>query len=522
MIKFNRLKLNNFVLYDNLEFNIPTDEPTLVLGVNMDSNISESNGSGKSLLFESIIWCLYGKTERGRIKGENTSVVLEFHTDIGHIKVERYSNYDRWGNKVRLYINDELQDYHTIKETNEAIRNIVGVPYEHFISSVVLVQDFPKVTEMKPSQFNEYFSQFIDFNYDSLIERLKAELKRINSNIAAIKERVSELNMNKSYLEGKISIYKEKLGNIQLKLNEVRSRIPELEKQLISIKGELENMKEHVDTYNKLIFKRDRLRRDIEILSSGKCPLCGSVVSKDHLESYKSSLLKLESVISKYENIKSRYEELLLKERELSSEIRSLKYLADELERQKKYTREVDMWRRELNTIKSELSSMEEELSKLEDREAKCKELSRLLQPGGDIRTRVTNYYLNVYYQIVRDIANTIGDEFLSSISDISDINYRKLSGGEKSRVNIILHIALADFISRFNRTNFNLMVFDESFDYLDFKSMVNIIEFIKSYFSYKSIYIISHNSELKKYFNKYIIVSRRNGRSNISVEYQY
>ena len=524
MINFKSVKLNNFVVYDSLDFRLETDEPTLVLGRNYDSEVAESNGSGKSLLFESIIFALYGKTERGKPTGEDVLVELEFQSGGDSIKVVRYHNHHEYRNrnKVRLYINGELQDYHTMKETDEAIQNIVGISYHHFISSVILIQNFPKVTELKPSQFNDYFSQFIDFNYDSIIEQLKSKIKYLGVEIDTVTSRLSELNTNKSYLQGKISACREGLKEVQSRLDETYEKIARLERELDEIRNKIDNMKDYAELYTNLVSKRDKLKREMDILSSGRCPLCGSPVGGDYLERYQLSLSRVESAISEYESLKNQYEELLLIERGLISEIRSLKYFAHELENQKKIAESVDMWTRKLESIQSELSEMEKNLSGLKEKESGYKELLRLIQPGGEVRTKVTNYYLNVYYQIVRDIARTIGDEFLSSVSDMSDINYHRLSGGEKSRVNVILHIALADFISRFNRTNFNLIVFDESFDHLDFKSMTNIIEFIKSYFGYKSIYIISHNSELKRYFNRYIIISRKNGRSTVSVEYQY
>ena len=140
-----------------------------------------------------------------------------------------------------------------------------------------------------------------------------------------------------------------------------------------------------------------------------------------------------------------------------------------------------------------------------------------MFQPSGEIRERVVSHYLEIYYQIVRDIASTIGESMLQNIRSISDIDYLSLSGGERRRIDVIFHLALIDFISRFNNISYNILVLDEIFDGMDFQSIVNFVEFIKSYFSNKTLFIISHNEALKDYFQNKIVVTKQNGISTVS-----
>ena len=116
-MRFLKLKAKNFLSYDKLDFEFKNGVH-LVIGENKDSLISESNGSGKSALFEGIIYALFGKTFRDvKKKGTNgAGVALEFELDGNKYKFIRYYNHLKYKNNLFIFINEEQKIFRTKEE----------------------------------------------------------------------------------------------------------------------------------------------------------------------------------------------------------------------------------------------------------------------------------------------------------------------------------------------------------------------------------------------------------------------
>ena len=86
MIQLQHLKIENFLSFRKVELTLNDRGLVFIVGKNYDSDCFDSNGSGKSSLFESIVYCLFGVTVRGikaddvinnKVK-ENCKVSLSF------------------------------------------------------------------------------------------------------------------------------------------------------------------------------------------------------------------------------------------------------------------------------------------------------------------------------------------------------------------------------------------------------------------------------------------------------------
>lgn len=65
-ITFKTIQLHNFMSFNDAYITLNSPGYTLVRGENLDvSDNSQSNGSGKSSIFDALIWCLTGETMRG-------------------------------------------------------------------------------------------------------------------------------------------------------------------------------------------------------------------------------------------------------------------------------------------------------------------------------------------------------------------------------------------------------------------------------------------------------------------------
>ena len=65
MLNFKSIKAKNFLCFENLDVDLQDKGLTLVEGKYLASQRQDSNGAGKSSIFESILFTLYGKTARG-------------------------------------------------------------------------------------------------------------------------------------------------------------------------------------------------------------------------------------------------------------------------------------------------------------------------------------------------------------------------------------------------------------------------------------------------------------------------
>ena len=96
--------------------------------------------------------------------------------------------------------------------------------------------------------------------------------------------------------------------------------------------------------------------------------------------------------------------------------------------------------------------------------------------------------------------------------------SYKMLSGGEKCAINFSIDIAICHVLSnRFGKA-FSWIIYDEPFDSMEVLSKVESIEFLKKISKDKLIILVEHNNEIAELFDKFILVKKENGFSNISL----
>ncbi len=147
-----------------------------VEGVNEDDPTVDSNGAGKSALFEALVWGLYGKTIRPcdadgvvnvkAAKGQGTSVIVSLEADNGTTyTIRRYRKDATFKNRVMLFsyakgttveVNLSRQDN---KETDALIVDLLKMDYTTFVNTVFfgqgLVSRFAGMTDREKKEVLE-------------------------------------------------------------------------------------------------------------------------------------------------------------------------------------------------------------------------------------------------------------------------------------------------------------------------------------------------------------------------------
>ena len=142
-MQLTNLKIENFGSIGKIS--LPLNKPGLILvtGVNKDAPNADSNGSGKSLLFESLCWCLWGETVRGLSSDEvvNTatgkdccvSLTIEEHGSTYVVSRHRLDTRAKKPNDL-VVIKDGmlLSTSGKVKTMQEVVNQLVGFDFDTF------------------------------------------------------------------------------------------------------------------------------------------------------------------------------------------------------------------------------------------------------------------------------------------------------------------------------------------------------------------------------------------------------
>jgi DNA repair exonuclease SbcCD ATPase subunit len=536
MVELMQVNLHNFLSFEDESFSFKKGKH-LILGENRDSTVAESNGAGKSALFDAIIYAIYGKYDRDfqRTGTNDTYVELIFSYQGDLYKIKRYFKHFSEKNKVELYRNDELMAAHTKKETQRIIDNIFRLSYDNFISSVVYKQGLQiKISSLSPTERKKYFSRLVDMDFDGIERQVKKDLELLDKEIFIENEKIMNLKVRLAEVDGKLSVFTDMLNmNNSDDLNKLKAEISNLEDELSNLKKEYNELKSKRDNEREsFISERTKaytLYNQLKKLQNGVCPLCKQKV--ENIDFVRSKIIELEQIINKefidkYADKISTFEERI----DYISNLLSAKR-QELIERVKANMQnniaviEMDKLKKERDNIEKELLSLEDKLVSLQYERDLLKKFYNLVKPSGELRTVLLVNYIDVYNQVLRNITSQIfpeNKEVKLVISDdyskilVDGINYENLSGGEKRRLDFAFQIAFGEFLTLLNGFDVNIKVFDEVWDNLDMKSIVQIFSYLQEFFEDKAVYFITHNNELKSYFNSIYLIIKENGISHI------
>ena len=108
-------------------------------------------------------------------------------------------------------------------------------------------------------------------------------------------------------------------------------------------------------------------------------------------------------------------------------------------------------------------------------------------------------------------------DKFnVSIVSGGEVVEYANCSSGEKGRIDVSILLSLQNLIFSRGANNCNLVVFDEVFEHLDITGVERVVNLLREEAKDKAILVISHQNELKDYFDNQILVVKDENGSRI------
>jgi len=347
----------NFLSYKHLFFNeLDGNEIISVVGKNYDKRDKNepygSNGSGKSSIFDAIVFGLFGRTIRktkldliiNDQEKKNCYVKILFEANNKKYIIERYRGHEKYKNDIK-FKNIETGEEKTgdIRIIQKEIDEIVGFDFEQFVSTTFLGKNFEPFFEIGGTKRKEIFWKLLGLNYfDDIAKNIEDKLIGISNERGLFNSQIYELN-------NKIDTNREFVLNLEqtLKKNQIESEEHNLleKNKLINdneaFKSEMdilrvqqgkieEYLKDILDKKNKIETKRNNTGNELYLINSKLseinkelnnkvCPMCKRELDKtteQKLLSERKTLEKRQKDISDTKNkIEPVYEKIRANEK---------------------------------------------------------------------------------------------------------------------------------------------------------------------------------------------------------------
>ena len=365
IINFKRIKFSNFFSFKYADIDLTNRGYTIVKGVNNNPiDNSQSNGSGKSSIWEAISYALTGTTIRGvkdvvNNKGDDGAIVeLEFDIDNDHYKVCRYKDTKEFKTDLKIYINGEDKSGKGIRDSEKLLAQYIPDLNAQLIGSVIVLgQGLPqRFTNNTPSGRKEILEKLSksDFMIEDLKNRIndrkqvlakklrdvedtiltkKTRQESIKDQVEATKNKLNsmgdtvELDNKISDLKASLEVTSVNLGNDKVKLdnlftdlNNERSQYSTISDRKSAEVNDVESKyKQEIEDQNELIsthkLKISSIKNEINRIESIKdvCPTCGQKIPNVHkpdATNLKEDLTKeqeaLDVLTEKLDNVKTK------------------------------------------------------------------------------------------------------------------------------------------------------------------------------------------------------------------------
>lgn len=237
---FDELELTNFMSVRNAKINLKEQGLVLIQGENKDDTAFDSNGAGKSTIFEGLVNALYDRTVRGLKAddvihekiGKNCSQILKMHDEKGvKYQISRYRKHNEHKNNVYVFRDGKNITPKSSKDTNAFIEELIGMDYQTFVNSILFGQGLVKM-----------FSVASDSEKKEILEKM-LQMTVLKDAQDKAKEKAKEQNNEADRIQTKISENDRLSEEITLTIEQLEER----EKEHAS------NAKEEIKTMNKAI-----------------------------------------------------------------------------------------------------------------------------------------------------------------------------------------------------------------------------------------------------------------------------
>lgn len=505
-MRIKSVRIKNFFSIQDISLDFDPNGIICIEGKNKDS--AGSNGSGKSSIYEAIVWGLFGRTIRKSVQdslvntsaGKECEVVLQIDDDI---KIHRVIKPPA----LSLVIGKVTYIKESYTETQKFIEEKLNINYKSFLVANVFGQqnemDFISASlEDKRLMLKtflgleEFFSlrdkfkakktdvanklKSIEFSCESTRKIIDKADKAISTANKAAQDLKDKFKLTSSYKLEDILLQEKNLETEIKALNDISGVIKTYEDLIVDYKNKIKgNTCKYCNTKLKALSSTDKemYQQYIQDLDSELPKIRENHTNKIKVITNLRKSIPISS--SEYHKIKDIevYESDAKVNTKLKAEHEAL--FKEEIERKEKNAKYLDIlkfWEgvfSEQGIVKYVIQNV------LEHFNSRCM------------------YYLS----ILTNGKCTI--KFNDSFEEVITINgqltyYHSLSGGERKKINFAVLLALQSLLDFTSKAKFDCILLDEVVESIDDESINNFYTLINELSKVKAVFIISHNNTLK------------------------
>ncbi len=416
-------------------------------------------------------------------------------------------------------------------------------------------------------------------------KEIKEEIKELNDAIKANAQEGTQLKAKREALLVKLASIDDNLKEyreviqpyikeVEQLLNKSRGAYLSLDKQRELMEKKVKELQDRVDNITAEFLNKpcDRCGR---VITEAELPhVLASVLQELEIngQATKALIDQVKALKEEYQKYEKEYNSKLLEkdekfdefikqrdilQRELNDVTAKLSRIVESLKRMKENKAEKES-STELETITNLITEKQEELKqvidaikahqeKLESFKSR-KDVLSFWKNGfgnGGIKSWVINSYLDFINQRIQyyiqqlgytdlivqfvPVVATRGDNEVDRV-ELQVVNgsggesYLANSGGERRRIDVAVLCALQDLVRSRRGKSANVLFLDEIFDTLDGAGIEAVVYLLGNFIHNNddSIFVISHNSELKPYFDRVITVVKKDKITRLEEEVEY
>jgi len=632
-MRIHAIEAINFMSFETLEFSVPSTGLHFIGGEVTGKAMSNSNGAGKSALFEAVCFSLYGKTIRNTGKddvinrkfGKDCMVALALESEGHEYTVVRFRGDSDNANELRFLKGEQDITAGTMNDTQDMIDQVLGMNWLVFSNAVIFGEKARRFTQAKDAEKKEIFDEIMMFHqYVEAQARAKDDVKSLKvtlqenegklgivltsieqykDSVGEEEQRLVEAKKKKEKAFHEVEKLKAEMQSVQISIGENNSKLVKLQEDKASLKEDDSTLYQTITTLadkkssgmvklnelenthymNLRLLTTDMI--ELEAIVKGetvpegtRCPKCKQPVTKESITEMKDHFSEELDVIKKKCEVE---EQAYTKAKENREKVEADfdKRIKEVVDLRHEYDSQLGSMSVKIDSLKSEILGLstevegkqndikmikgytEEAVKEIEDRKKQIlKKMEPLQQQLLDLTASIektkgefeyhefwvegfgnkgiksflldeivpelnkkANYYASMLMdddiQLEFKTESTLKsgetrDKFnVSIIYGEEVVAYENCSSGEKGRIDVSILLALQNMIFSRNANNCNLVVFDEVFEHLDITGVERVVNLLREESKDKAIFVISHQNELRDYFdNQILVVKDENG----------
>lgn len=251
-----KLILQNFFSHRSSEIDFSGFNSALLIG-NVDGNFDISNGSGKSAIFEGVLWALFNKARVSAMDdiilwGEDEcNVIFEFSHEETLYKIERMRNRVTSTSTVSFFEQNEVGEWTDISGSTPSLTNNVIVQkikfdYNTFINSAYFRQnDISEFTESDAGKRQKILKSIVDISrWDIYQEQAKETLKELKTEIKLLEKMMDDVLA----YQKELLVVQDRIVEVEKDIAQNNSAKDYLSAHLESLTGQYSTIKSSLDT----------------------------------------------------------------------------------------------------------------------------------------------------------------------------------------------------------------------------------------------------------------------------------